>query len=431
MLTGELPLGKFAPPSHMSWADARLDQVVLHALEKEPERRYQQANEVKTDVETIAASPGESQLAMARPRRPQAAVAAGASGPSHPLKIALAAGGFGLAVVLVSLCLARFVGTRSKPATTGAAASVASSNTWWALLNGDQRLVVQWTEYQFHGFDDDRTFEGWPNSERDRLERRSMDSLRGPHTRDYFQAINTLAALHSTNAVPALRKLSCESGDKLLRAEISNRPRWMATRALGRIGDKSVVPDLIHVLYHYYPNVRWWAQVSLVQLTGRNFGPDWKAWGDWWKAQNGQPPFRPETVRWWPEQAEPGELAGVLAESDRRFFAGLKKHSSASPSSAISAEVTADSPDFSISGSGFTVGGTYKRRFRVCQPGICLGGGSGQPARTALHPDLGRRDGPHEPLCQARGAAPGTHRRRSSGSGSGRLGTNQHPALLP
>jgi len=46
--------------------DVRLDNVVLRSLEKEPERRYQHASEVKTDVEAIgvadmpdmAASPG-------------------------------------------------------------------------------------------------------------------------------------------------------------------------------------------------------------------------------------------------------------------------------------------------------------------------------------------------------------------------------------
>ncbi len=54
MLTGELPLGKFAPPSKKVQIDVRLDEVVLHALEKEPERRYQQANQLKTDVETIS-----------------------------------------------------------------------------------------------------------------------------------------------------------------------------------------------------------------------------------------------------------------------------------------------------------------------------------------------------------------------------------------
>ncbi len=58
MLTGELPMGKFAPPSRMVKVDVRLDEVVLHALEKEPERRYQQAGQVKSDVETIATTPG-------------------------------------------------------------------------------------------------------------------------------------------------------------------------------------------------------------------------------------------------------------------------------------------------------------------------------------------------------------------------------------
>jgi serine/threonine protein kinase len=53
MLTGELPLGKFLPPSQKVQIDVRLDDVVLRALEKEPGRRYQHASEVKTDMETI------------------------------------------------------------------------------------------------------------------------------------------------------------------------------------------------------------------------------------------------------------------------------------------------------------------------------------------------------------------------------------------
>jgi TPR repeat protein/tRNA A-37 threonylcarbamoyl transferase component Bud32 len=60
MLTGELPLGKFAPPSKKVHVDVRLDEVVLHALEKEPERRYQQASQVKTDLETISRTEGQS-----------------------------------------------------------------------------------------------------------------------------------------------------------------------------------------------------------------------------------------------------------------------------------------------------------------------------------------------------------------------------------
>src|SRR5438128_11619897 len=54
MLTGELPLGRFAPPSQKVALDVRLDEVVLRSLEKEPERRYQHASDVKTDVESIS-----------------------------------------------------------------------------------------------------------------------------------------------------------------------------------------------------------------------------------------------------------------------------------------------------------------------------------------------------------------------------------------
>jgi serine/threonine protein kinase len=57
MLTGELPLGRFAAPSKKVQVDVRLDEVVLRALEKEPERRYQQASQVRTDVESIAMTP--------------------------------------------------------------------------------------------------------------------------------------------------------------------------------------------------------------------------------------------------------------------------------------------------------------------------------------------------------------------------------------
>jgi serine/threonine protein kinase/formylglycine-generating enzyme required for sulfatase activity len=57
MLTGELPLGKFQPPSKKVHVDVRLDEVVLHTLEKEPELRYQKASQVKTAVETIAHTP--------------------------------------------------------------------------------------------------------------------------------------------------------------------------------------------------------------------------------------------------------------------------------------------------------------------------------------------------------------------------------------
>jgi serine/threonine protein kinase len=61
LLTGELPLGRFAPPSRKVAIDVRLDEVVLRSLAKEPELRYQQASEVKTDLEGLSGAPNPKQ----------------------------------------------------------------------------------------------------------------------------------------------------------------------------------------------------------------------------------------------------------------------------------------------------------------------------------------------------------------------------------
>ena len=53
LLTGELPLGRFAAPSAKAWLDARVDAIVLRALAKERELRQQSASEVKADVERL------------------------------------------------------------------------------------------------------------------------------------------------------------------------------------------------------------------------------------------------------------------------------------------------------------------------------------------------------------------------------------------
>ncbi len=67
MLTGQRPHGVFDPPSRKVQVDIRLDSVVLKALQEQPERRYQQASEMKTDVDHIRTTPHES--APAEPAR--------------------------------------------------------------------------------------------------------------------------------------------------------------------------------------------------------------------------------------------------------------------------------------------------------------------------------------------------------------------------
>ena len=60
LLTGELPAGKLQPPSRKVQIDVRLDEIVLRALEKTPELRYQTAGEMRTQVESIVSTPGSS-----------------------------------------------------------------------------------------------------------------------------------------------------------------------------------------------------------------------------------------------------------------------------------------------------------------------------------------------------------------------------------
>jgi tRNA A-37 threonylcarbamoyl transferase component Bud32 len=82
LLTGQLPVGRFPMPSEKAGTDAFLDEVVLHALEREPERRYQHASEVKTDMESHTRGSGVARrmeparpaLASARVRAPAIAL---------------------------------------------------------------------------------------------------------------------------------------------------------------------------------------------------------------------------------------------------------------------------------------------------------------------------------------------------------------------
>ncbi|QDT15184.1 serine/threonine-protein kinase [Alienimonas californiensis] len=57
LLTGELPLGRFAPPSRFFKGkgdpDVRLDDIVLKALEGEPAKRYQSVSDVRAAVDSL------------------------------------------------------------------------------------------------------------------------------------------------------------------------------------------------------------------------------------------------------------------------------------------------------------------------------------------------------------------------------------------
>ena len=74
LLTRELPIGRFAPPSERSPMDPRIDEIVMRALEKDRKARFQNAGEVKTEVTAITGSqpvapkaPGGSEPPPLRP----------------------------------------------------------------------------------------------------------------------------------------------------------------------------------------------------------------------------------------------------------------------------------------------------------------------------------------------------------------------------
>lgn len=91
MLTGELPIGRFPAPSEKSPVGAQVDQVVFRTLEKERERRYQSAGEMRTEVETLATQ--GAQAAVVPPPIPSPPAGAGSPtpgpGPAKPPELEL------------------------------------------------------------------------------------------------------------------------------------------------------------------------------------------------------------------------------------------------------------------------------------------------------------------------------------------------------
>ncbi|MHC4937530.1 MAG: serine/threonine-protein kinase [Planctomycetota bacterium] len=66
MLTGELPIGRFALPSRQrpNECDARIDRIVERSLEKNPDRRFQDADEMAGAVSGILERPSDYEQAV-------------------------------------------------------------------------------------------------------------------------------------------------------------------------------------------------------------------------------------------------------------------------------------------------------------------------------------------------------------------------------
>ena len=199
------------------------------------------------------------------------------------------------------------------PAQTAAAAARLAHE---GKLNAGQRRYRDWSDEYFRDVVNPARWHGLSATEKAAAENLALGQLSSSDGQQRYEAITALAALGSRKAVPNLLQIATASrGD--------GRARWMAARALGLIGDVRAVPDLVHLAYHYHATTRSWAQISLVRLTGQDFGRDVEAWKAWWEKQGGQPAISTQPIVWTTnaELADPQKQI----ESDRRFLENLLK----------------------------------------------------------------------------------------------------------
>ena len=141
MLTGELPLGRFDPPSKRAVIDVRVDEVVMRSLERERERRWQHASEMRTHVEQIASAPA------APPPVPAVVAPAVASEPEDEgMKEAARAwpDTFPNAAITFSVAVAfGFAAYFAEPALWWAAGTVGLGAVWQANAAAENRAKEQ------------------------------------------------------------------------------------------------------------------------------------------------------------------------------------------------------------------------------------------------------------------------------------------------
>jgi tRNA A-37 threonylcarbamoyl transferase component Bud32 len=125
MLTGGLPIGRFALPSEKAEMDARIDHIVMRTLEKEREARYQSAGEVSTEVETLGKNPAPVPV---KPALPNAA-------PETARFSGLSAILTGISLPLVFIVAYLFLTIAPAPNQRAVAAVVRSIGEGWALFH--------------------------------------------------------------------------------------------------------------------------------------------------------------------------------------------------------------------------------------------------------------------------------------------------------
>ena len=133
-------------------------------------------------------------------------------------------------------------------------------------------------EFSAGWFEVEDEYEAASDDEKDKMVRRWIADA---NSNDFDKITRSIAALGNVAAGEALDVL-LGMGQK---PKQGNRPRWMAVRALGRIGDKKAVPLLINLLDHYNNDTRLYSKVALCEITGVYFGESKQQWTEWANSQ--------------------------------------------------------------------------------------------------------------------------------------------------
>lgn len=139
-------------------------------------------------------------------------------------------------------------------------------------INNQDRFGAKW-------FKVEREYEAASQSKKQQMIEKWMADAKNPDIHIRSKAIASLGNINAKQAADLLMEIAKEP----LEFSRSNRPRWIAVRSLGRVGDMRAVPVLIDLLDHYNKDTQLYARVALCEITGVYFGSDKTKWRNWWQ----------------------------------------------------------------------------------------------------------------------------------------------------
>ncbi|MHC4642860.1 MAG: HEAT repeat domain-containing protein, partial [Planctomycetota bacterium] len=144
-------------------------------------------------------------------------------------------------------------------------------------INHQDQFGAKW-------FKVEQEYEAASQSKKQQMIEKWMADAQKPDVTIRSSAIASLGNIACKQAADVLMKIAKEP----MEFSRSNRPRWIAVRSLGRVGDMRAVPVLIDLLDYYNKDTQLYAKVALCEITGVYFSNNKAKWRKWWQ-QKGKP----------------------------------------------------------------------------------------------------------------------------------------------